>query len=56
MAGFMKNAMSYLGMTDVVDDDDPVLDEEPAESVVRFGSFGHADDFERVVRYLRGLP
>lgn len=32
MAGFMKNAMSYLGMTDVVDDDDPVLDEEHAES------------------------
>ena len=32
MAGFRKNAMSYLGMTDVVDDDDPVLDEEPAES------------------------
>ena len=32
MAGFMKNAMSYLGMTDVVDDDDPVLDEEPVES------------------------
>ena len=32
MAGFMKNAMSYLGMTDVVDDDDPVLDEELAES------------------------
>ena len=32
MAGFMKNAMSYLGMTDVVDDDDSVLDEEPAES------------------------
>ena len=32
MAGFMKNAMSYLGMTDVVDDDDPVHDEEPAES------------------------
>lgn len=24
MAGFMKNAMSYLGMADVVDDDDPV--------------------------------
>lgn len=32
MAGFMKSAMSYLGMTDVVDDDDPILDEEPAES------------------------
>lgn len=32
MAGFMKNAMSYLGMTDVVDDDDPILEEEPAES------------------------
>ncbi|RSX54312.1 cell division protein SepF [Bifidobacterium goeldii] len=24
MAGFMKNAMSYLGMADVVDDDEPV--------------------------------
>ena len=32
MAGFMKNAMSYLGMADVVDDDDPILDEEPVES------------------------
>ena len=30
MAGFMKNAMSYLGMTDVVDDDDQ-YDDEPAE-------------------------
>lgn len=30
MAGFMKNAMSYLGMTDVVDDDDQ-YEEEPAE-------------------------
>ncbi|MBT1161111.1 MULTISPECIES: cell division protein SepF [Bifidobacterium] len=30
MAGFMKNAMSYLGMTDVVDDDDQYED-EPAE-------------------------
>ena len=31
MAGFMKNAMSYLGMSDVVDDDAedlPVLDAE----------------------------
>ncbi|OZG59529.1 cell division protein SepF [Bifidobacterium myosotis] len=28
MAGFMKNAMSYLGMTDVVDDDDDYIDEE----------------------------
>lgn len=30
MAGFMKNAMSYLGMTDVVDDDDEIAAEEPA--------------------------
>ena len=28
MAGFMKNAMSYLGMSDVVDDDDEFVDEE----------------------------
>lgn len=28
MAGLMKNAMSFLGMTDVVDDDDEVMDEE----------------------------
>ena len=30
MAGFMKNAMSYLGMSDVADDDDFAVDEEPA--------------------------
>lgn len=28
MAGFMKNAMSYLGMTDVVDDDDDINAED----------------------------
>ncbi|PWG64210.1 cell division protein SepF [Bifidobacterium callitrichidarum] len=28
MAGFMKNAMSYLGMSDVVDDDDDYIEEE----------------------------
>ncbi|NEG70019.1 cell division protein SepF [Bifidobacterium choloepi] len=27
MAGFMKNAMSYLGMSDVVDDDDEYIEE-----------------------------
>ena len=27
MAGFMKNAMSYLGMSDVVDDDDDAVDD-----------------------------
>ncbi len=32
MAGFMKNAMSYLGMTDVVDDDDLVMEEEDTET------------------------
>ncbi|MEE3342457.1 MAG: cell division protein SepF, partial [Bifidobacterium merycicum] len=30
MAGFMKNAMSYLGMADVADDDDFAVDEESA--------------------------
>ncbi|MDF7664186.1 cell division protein SepF [Bifidobacterium sp. ESL0763] len=31
MAGYMKKAMSYLGMTDVVDDDedDEMIDDEP---------------------------
>ncbi|WEV72833.1 cell division protein SepF [Bifidobacterium sp. ESL0790] len=29
MAGYMKKAMSYLGMTDVVDDDDELVDDEP---------------------------
>ncbi|OZG57774.1 cell division protein SepF [Bifidobacterium tissieri] len=28
MAGFMKNAMTYLGMADVVDDDDEVVPED----------------------------
>lgn len=28
MAGFMKNAMSYLGMSDVADDDDEFVEEE----------------------------
>lgn len=32
MAGFMKKTMSYLGMADVVDDDDSILDEEPVAS------------------------
>ena len=30
MAGFMKNAMSYLGMSDVADDDDFAVEEAPA--------------------------
>ena len=32
MAGFMKNAMSYLGMTDVVDDDQYAEDQEEGPS------------------------
>lgn len=33
MAGFMKSAMSYLGMTDVVDDDEPIAEtDEGTES------------------------
>ena len=31
MAGFMKNAMSYLGMADVVDDEDDV-EPQPEDS------------------------
>ena len=30
MAGFMKSAMSYLGMADVADDDDFAVEEESA--------------------------
>ena len=31
MAGFMKNAMQYLGMADVAEDDEPmdIQDEDP---------------------------
>ncbi|MCO6558583.1 MAG: cell division protein SepF [Bifidobacterium sp.] len=32
MAGYMKKAMSYLGMADVVDDDDEMQDEDAAPS------------------------
>ncbi len=32
MAGFMKNAMSYLGMSDVVDDEAENADEAPSSS------------------------
>ena len=39
MAGFMKNAMSYLGMADVVDDDEDFADqEEPAVASPSFDS------------------
>lgn len=31
MAGFMKSAMSYLGMSDVVDDEDDEMMAEPAD-------------------------
>jgi len=36
MAGFMKNAMQYLGMADVAEDDEPmdIQDEDPG--------FGHS--------------
>ncbi|KAB8290997.1 cell division protein SepF [Bifidobacterium avesanii] len=37
MAGFMKNAMSYLGMADVVDDDDDVAD-APDQAATSFDS------------------
>lgn len=38
MAGFMKNAMSYLGMTDVVDDEE-ILPDETEETPAASGSF-----------------
>ena len=38
MAGFMKNAMSYLGMSDVVDDDDDLLDQEEDNKESTFDS------------------
>ena len=38
MAGFMKNAMSYLGMSDVVDDDDDLLDQEEDDKESTFDS------------------
>lgn len=37
MAGFMKNAMSYLGMADVVDDEDDV-EPQPEDSQSSFDS------------------
>ena len=40
MAGFMKNAMSYLGMSDVAEGEDDFEDD-----LVRFGSFRHPDAF-----------
>lgn len=39
MAGFMKNAMSYLGMSDVVDDDDEYIDEEEEQQPAAKTSF-----------------
>ena len=32
MAGFMKNAMTYFGMSDVTDDDDEILEEEEPQT------------------------
>lgn len=39
MAWFMKNAMSYLGMSDVVDDDDEYFDEEDEQQPAAKPSF-----------------
>ncbi|MBT1172296.1 cell division protein SepF [Bifidobacterium sp. MA2] len=50
MAGFMKNAMSYLGMSDVAEDDDDFdLAEEPDTPVAPAASSSAAFDSERVV-------
>ncbi|OZG67338.1 cell division protein SepF [Bifidobacterium eulemuris] len=38
MAGFMKNAMSYLGMADVVDDDDDFASEDESATASTFDS------------------
>lgn len=38
MAGFMKNAMSYLGMADVVDEEEEIEQEEPSTRESSFDS------------------
>lgn len=39
MAGFMKNAMSYLGMADIPDDDEPIVHEDqPSDEETGFDS------------------
>ena len=39
MAGFMKNAMSYLGMSDVVDDEDDYIEEDEEQKPVSKSAF-----------------
>ncbi|KFI45636.1 cell division inhibitor SepF [Bifidobacterium bohemicum] len=38
MAGYMKKAMSYLGMADVVDDDDELIDDSSTDDLTGFDS------------------
>lgn len=39
MAGFMKNAMSYLGMADIPDDDEPIVrEDQPSDEETGFDS------------------
>lgn len=39
MAGFMKNAMSYLGMSDVVDDEDDSIEEDEEQKPASKSAF-----------------
>ena len=39
MAGFMKNAMSYLGMSDVVDDEDDYIEEDEEQKPASKSAF-----------------
>ena len=45
MAGFMKNAMSYLGMSDVVDDEDDYIEEDEEQKPASKSAF----DSDRIV-------
>lgn len=49
MAGFMKSAMSYLGMTDVAEGDEDFSEEDESSAT----SF---DSDHSVTRWLRRLP
>ena len=52
MAGFMKNAMSYLGMSDVVDDEDDYIEEDEEQKPASKSAF----DSDHTVLPHRRLP
>ena len=52
MAGFMKNAMSYLGMSDVVDDEDDYIEEDEEQKPASKSAF----DSDHTVTPLASTP